>query len=534
MASLPIDRLEHLYFGSKAVFLTEVAGEVETFPPKHGWANSPVPNSVEWELALKETLALTEPLTHLGSDYSNIVQPCIVAVPCVRNKEPPQQKSKTEEDEHSIPYSSNPLLKIPESQSTDLTLVGVASGVRSAIVKLGGKWTRLKGCGNHDQGFPVQSVGVLACGAPALSVRGSCFDTTVDREACMTSHIASLLDVHGVPVGNRSIAAFHYDTPSRVASSSEDWPQWPHPLVTRHCGVFETLGDRRAGDHLLGGLEILLNQLLPMDVEQLALLAQDVNEGRGLPRTTDLFSTDMLAYAGEPPPQPTKCLHIETLKDSAPSLEMEKVPSEYAEVWKAEVTSLMGFLDQRDSSDQTTPGTSIVMALAWRIGWECGRVQRILTAGEVSWGTYPDSMGTHCNAHANNMVVLDFEASQKHGCFLAPVDFDMCFSRSGYLPDVARNYQGFDADWVDLVRLETEGFYATLAGSDFVSTGVGNVSDSTDPRRIALRDTVCSGFRTALENDSDEHALATLSPKAHRACTALVRMALIATHEVET
>ena len=32
----------------------------------------------------------------------------------------------------------------------------VASGVRSALVKLDGVWYRLKGCGNGDQGFTVR------------------------------------------------------------------------------------------------------------------------------------------------------------------------------------------------------------------------------------------------------------------------------------------------------------------------------------------------------------------------------------------
>lgn len=25
---------------------------------------------------------------------------------------------------------------------------------------------------------------------------------------------------------------------------------------------------------------------------------------------------------------------------------------------------------------------------------------------ELSWGTYVDAMGTHCNAHTNNLVIL--------------------------------------------------------------------------------------------------------------------------------
>jgi hypothetical protein len=84
----------------------------------------------------------------------------------------------------------------------------------------GGGWWRLKGCGNHEQvkkthaavvpagprptlwrcspprppaprlqGFPAESHGVVASGAPAVTVRGCCFAQTAEREACMTYQV---------------------------------------------------------------------------------------------------------------------------------------------------------------------------------------------------------------------------------------------------------------------------------------------------------------------------------------------------------
>ena len=121
-----------------------------------------------------------------------------------------------------------------------------------------------------------------------------------------------------------------------------------------------------------------------------------------------------------------------------------------------------------------------------------------------------------------------------------------------------------------MVKLEAEGFYGTLAGSDFASTGVANKSgaggqadDGTsagewggglaadDPRRVALRDTLCAGFRRGLATrlppaavgprgeeavgkgaagvaaggDPHEGALCALRP----ACDALIRLALALT-----
>jgi hypothetical protein len=144
-------------------------------------------------------------------------------------------------------------------------------------------------------------------------------------------------------------------------------------------------------------------------------------------------------------------------------------------------------------------------------------------------------MGTHCNAHANNMVVLPFDISAQHGCLLAPVDLDLAFDRTGYIQELAAPYQGFDSDWPDLMSLEKQGFYATLAGSDFASTGVTNSSNSDDPRRIALRDTICAGFNVGVEGVSDDYAAGTIGDASgSRAFASLVRLALIATTGVET
>ncbi len=41
-----------------------------------------------------------------------------------------------------------------------------------------------------------------------------------------------------------------------------------------------------------------------------------------------------------------------------------------------------------------------------RFGREAGTIQRLLRTNDISWGTYTDPLGTHCNAHPNNFVLL--------------------------------------------------------------------------------------------------------------------------------
>lgn len=153
------NELDNLFFGSTKVFLASVAGRVESFPPKHGWKSPPLYGSgQEWDTAVSEAAALSQPLGALGDEYSTMVQPGIVAVSCVPNKEPPERKHKKDESDSTpkIPLPSA-LLKHPASTAPASCLIGVASGVRSAIVKHEGRWLRLKGCGNYDEGFPGET-----------------------------------------------------------------------------------------------------------------------------------------------------------------------------------------------------------------------------------------------------------------------------------------------------------------------------------------------------------------------------------------
>ena len=70
---------------------------------------------------------------------------------------------------------------------------------------------------------------------------------------------------------------------------------------------------------------------------------------------------------------------------------------------------------------------SIVLIFA-RAGTEAGKIKRILDENLISWGYFTDhnQFQPHCNAHANNFVVVD-PRSNPNGNILALVDLDMAF-----------------------------------------------------------------------------------------------------------
>ena len=124
--------------------------------------------------------------------------------------------------------------------------------------------------------------------------------------------------------------------------------------------------------------------------------------------------------------------------------------------------------------------------------------------------SFPDEMGVHCNAHANNLVVL---VNPNATNLVAPVDFDFAFRECQFSPRTWSSL--FPADFDGILQFEqTMGMKTSLAGSNFTSTGVSNEFNfpPTSFRgllRVMLRDTVVSGFETGLcgvvaDNDPQE------------------------------
>ncbi len=67
----------------------------------------------------------------------------------------PSTALTAQEGEESLGIFTTPLLKCPEAES-DCVFTAIASGKRSAIVKIEDDLYRLKGCGNLGEGFPIE------------------------------------------------------------------------------------------------------------------------------------------------------------------------------------------------------------------------------------------------------------------------------------------------------------------------------------------------------------------------------------------
>ena len=67
-----------------------------------------------------------------------------------------------------------------------------------------------------------------------------------------------------------------------------------------------------------------------------------------------------------------------------------------------------------------------------RIGWEIGKIKRILQDEKINWGTYEDQpFRIHCNAHTDNLAILP---EKYRGEFILSIlDFDLSFFKENFI-----------------------------------------------------------------------------------------------------
>eukprot|EP01123_Difflugia_compressa_P012711 TRINITY_DN5553_c0_g1_i1.p1 TRINITY_DN5553_c0_g1~~TRINITY_DN5553_c0_g1_i1.p1 ORF type:complete len:234 (+),score=46.04 TRINITY_DN5553_c0_g1_i1:72-704(+) len=173
---------------------------------------------------------------------------------------------------------------------------------------------------------------------------------------------------------------------------------------------------------------------------------------------------------------------------------------------------------------------SLLAHIYWRLGRECGIICKTLANNNISWGTYEDPIGFHCNAHLNNLVLLPqggslLEDKKKTvSSLLAPLDFDMAFIKESFTRD--------QNTWNEWMTLEKNGMKMVIAGDAETSTGVTTSAKLTKGFQLlktALRDTMLLAYNDAVNNIPDKHPPL---PDKEDALHALLKLALIITeHE---
>lgn len=351
--------------------------------------------------------------------------------------------------------------------------LGIGSGRRSAIVKEGDKLVRLKGCGNNGDGFVVNQMVYPENGK---ELRGCCFEQTALREQIMSFKIKAILDKAGLPIGNIPYKIWQY--------SSATLPSLP-----KFCGVFETLGEKRLGSHLLTAVDQLLASISDTFIfDSIASVCSNRVRGSSLIPTVECIS-----YSGplDTGPELHEWTNSGVYKDNSAFiniLELFKTHSLFQDVTHSNLNLPIPSLG------------SFLARIVWNIGYESGYIKRLLQNNDISWGYYIDHnpFEPHCNAHPNNFIILD---PFKHTQLLAPVDFDMAYSFFGFINTLEehklgqQDYKMFQ-NWVNSERVALE---QGLAGQENMANFEYGTESTYLPIQVLYRDLCVLGYRFGFE-----------------------------------
>ena len=403
------------------------------------------------------------------------------------------------------------------------------SGVRSAVVKLSrcnqnddsandAAWYRLKGCGNYDEGFVAKEIKHMKYNKKQnkfaevtfLQIRGSAFVHTAVCENYVGAKLAPQMRLFKVLPGNFPFGYWRYSGVEQLPFGHENVD-----MFQTACIIERTIGDRRLHTHLLSGLFLLFSSMIDttcISIESASNLFPEQRPkedgSNDSPVSTANFIEDSLLLAsyrfvgadvsicegksnGFVWSEPRNRLSLANAKDfdfhemvprfpqkqwrTKPNASNEEEEVAMDERWKFKWNQISHRLRKKlKRIRQTGKKGSVLPYLFSRLGYDCGRFVSVLhNHSKTSWGTYQDSLchegQWHCNAHSNNMVVLDPRetASLENEChaFLGYVDLDMAFSRDEYVNlkeggMVGIGEKAFDA----LLEYEHLNFKATLTG----------------------------------------------------------------------
>jgi len=170
-----------------------------------------------------------------------------------------------------------------------------------------------------------------------------------------------------------------------------------------------------------------------------------------------------------------------------------------------------------------------------RLGYETGFNLRVLHDAGLSWGTYEDALAHHCNAHANNLVIVPpAKGKRASGQLLAMLDFDMAFTSEEF-KEFHKSNEGEDdvqKQFDDVLLMEKNAMMLCLGG-DSLNSGadidpVQMPSESLSLLQKGLRDTIVRHFLIGYEK-AHTSAWEPIPSETERLCRPLIDLALCLT-----
>ncbi|EAR94379.1 hypothetical protein TTHERM_00048820 (macronuclear) [Tetrahymena thermophila SB210] len=559
---------QDLYFGSKIniAYLKRVKGQCYKYQAgdifQHTDRNS-VQSALQYRL----------PLAQLGQEYEKVIVPCIPACDLYTK----YLEYELQESNNQSELKKNQLLTLNEivsccfikvSKDQDYDTIAFQSGKRSAIVKtVEGVYIRLKGCGNLDQGFPLEKSSSKY--PEAYEPRGCQFNHTAKREIYVSNQVSQFLQLINNESAIKPLGFYLYNE-----NFEQDQSFCPNliclkndaKLIRKYSTVFETLGEKRLSTHLLQGLSQLLRGALRQTKKentQYKQIQSSFPQERIIPNDQDLengiyqVEENMMELLDVV--QREKLLEEETfpiekeglylnlyqnLFHTKKQLNSEKI--NFQNLFESLQVKLIyqGLFSQITANLNDIDFNQLVLQISLiygRVGWELGSIMRSFYQNKLNWGYYADhDSAFHCNAHPNNFVVLP----QGHANLIAPLDFDMAFFEEEFIninnnePTYGQNDKQLFNKYMELGRQSLE---LALSGleimSNFQFETQNNFQEEPEVQLLyslyiqAFRDTLRIYYMRGFENRSCDISILQLNSSQFNQIHDIIKLSLLLTCE---
>ena len=365
---------------------------------------------------------------------------------------------------------------------------------------------RLKGCGNNFIGFNLSNVDIE--GPKHFEIRGTQFKNTCLRELDITTKVNAVLEKRNLLPGNIPYGFWLYDNSSQKYKSlglKNDCP-----LIDKYCSLYYTNGDKRLGFNFFSGLNIVFNCLFSnnsyfefckekiIDWKELSTLLDKnkfQNDSLNLLFNEEIYKTfekQLKDYNGNYSEKFFN-FHRQFINKHVfdyENLNLEnKLIQAYVTTKRDSIKNTKKLKSMKIHSEEFTKSINqffeklksmkihifhLILTILSNICYEIGKIKRILELEDINWGTYD----YHSNAHLDNFLILPFN---NKNLYLAPIDFDLAFTRDQFYDLKYKNKKNLDEfDFDSLIRSEKNNLIFQISGLNTITNLEVKVFDFGD------------------------------------------------------
>ena len=451
---------EQIFYGVFTLYLYPCTGTYNDFN---------IENIIQDELNeknIEKVLLNINDLSYINKDYTNYYLPCIPETDIKLKSDNNINNDKNLLFPNSLIKFNLSMRRESEEFKKVNKYIGIKSGKRSSIIKNKGKLYRLKGCGNEKFGFTLlksENDSIFK----KIEIRGCQFENNVFRELYYSYKINELLKKYNLFCSNIPIGYFKYDKNIKFI---EDTLNKDNIIINevqeidKYCSIYETLGDRRLGCHLLKGIEFIIESIIELSINKFnlndesynniymlfnekrrknSIISEYVIKSVYLPKGITLkkwcnepiyknsFYDDLICYKSLINHLNNNCELIK-IKEASNLIEewskiLEKKINFKIEHFNLVINDLLKIKNLLSNKSII----EYILDIFIRIGYETAKIKRIFQDEDFNWGSYNghSPFDIFCSAHYNNFIILP----GKYKCLLAPIDFDLAFQRKNFI-----------------------------------------------------------------------------------------------------